>query len=222
MEEKKSVNQKINTLNINNNKSSTQPNPINQFSFAIFGKNWFIGGKFSAVLGRKFLTQVLLQFSPCFIVWTKAVVRKWWPSAGVINLIFYWQKPPAEKASTKERQKFNFHRDLFVFVNGTGDKTNCEIFVNGPFDPEMHIACYCRAKNHVDVKNKFSSRFLFPLLLQLIAAEVVDIDMRARFLKLLIITFPKNYYTRGSGYRVMEWNRVEWWENSWRRNESRS
>lgn len=32
MARKKSVNQKINTLNINNNKSSTQPNPINQFS----------------------------------------------------------------------------------------------------------------------------------------------------------------------------------------------
>jgi hypothetical protein len=84
------------------------------------------------------------------------------------------------------------------------DKTNYEIFVNGPFDPEMHIACYCRAKKKratADVKNKF----VFSLL-QLIAAEVVDIDMRARILpslKLLIITFPK---TRGLVIGLMEWN----------------
>lgn len=58
---KKSVNQKINTLNINNNKSSTQPNPINQFSFA-FSENWFIGGKFSAVLGRNFWRKFCCNF----------------------------------------------------------------------------------------------------------------------------------------------------------------
>lgn len=45
----------------------------------------------------------------------------------------------------------NEFRDLFAFVNGAGDKTNYKIFVNGPSNPEMHIACFCpRNKNELE------------------------------------------------------------------------
>lgn len=90
--------------------------------------------------------------------------------------------------SMKAWKKYEFQCDLFAVVNGSGDKTNCKIFVNGPFDPEMHIACYCRAKKHVHVKTKTFFRWC----MQLIVVEVVDIDMRVIFVKLLIITFPNS------------------------------
>jgi hypothetical protein len=66
----KSVNQKINTLNINNNKSSAQPNPINQFSLSdgdenIFSvsENWFIGKTFVFVRWEKLLLELLVENS---------------------------------------------------------------------------------------------------------------------------------------------------------------
>jgi hypothetical protein len=66
----KSVNQKINTLNINNNKSSAQPNPINQFSLSdgdenIFSvsENWFIGKTFVFARWEKLLLKLSVENS---------------------------------------------------------------------------------------------------------------------------------------------------------------
>lgn len=47
---------------------------------------------------------------------------------------------PSER-STNKSEKYKF-RDLFAFVNGTEDKTNYKIFVNGPSSPGVCNA-YC-------------------------------------------------------------------------------
>lgn len=65
-----------------------------------------------------------------------------------INLISMTKTTTYGSRKQPARNEF---RDLFASVNGAGDKTNYKIFVNGPSNPEMHIACFCpRNKNELE------------------------------------------------------------------------
>lgn len=171
---RESVNQKINTLNFNNNKSSAQQKipsinshgdekDIFSVSFSRIGlcieiyhnsRSRFVqcSWKMSNMLKCKFASSKRSS-SFCFIRCfnclhicsrTEMMVFHSPPTADQFN---FHDKNRQNGITTNPIREWKYKfRDLFAFVNGTRDKTNYKIFVNGPSRPEMHIACRCPQK----------------------------------------------------------------------------
>lgn len=91
---KESVNQKINTLNINNNKSSAQPNPINQFSRSPMVMKIFLVFRKIGLLEKMFV----FSENCCLSCWRK----------------FYGECCNANFAAPREFVHFRFMRCLIV------------------------------------------------------------------------------------------------------------
>lgn len=67
-------------------------------------------------------------------------------------------------------------RDLFAFVNGTGDKANCKIFVNGPIQcRNAYCMLWPRERSEKELASASASeRFPRNAHVQPISVQVVD------------------------------------------------